>query len=154
MATVMSKIKNHPVLSPLYHKATRAALEKGAMLRHERPGTSSSARHSRGSVGRPRGWGIWTREVLPVTELSQGPPSWTLGDASDPLGHLGPSSDVEGGTRGPQNPLLSRLAPKAHLGSRQQGSVFVGGWIGARGANSQIMWEGDNLFFKKKKREI
>ena len=139
------------MLSPLYHKATRAALEKGAMLRHERPGTSSSARHSRGSVGRPRGWGVWTQEVLLVTELSQGPPSWTLGDASDPLGHLGPSSDVEGGTRGPQNPLLSRLAPKAHLGSRQQGSVFVGGWIGARGANSQIMWEGDNLFFKKKR---
>lgn len=25
----MSKIKNHPVLSPLYHMATRAALEKG-----------------------------------------------------------------------------------------------------------------------------
>lgn len=82
-----------------------------------------------------------------MTELSQGPPSQTLGDTSDPLGHLGPSSVVEGGKCSSQSPLLSRLAPKADLGSRQQGSVFVGGWIGARGANSKIVWEGGNLFF-------
>lgn len=140
------------MLSPLYHKATRAALEKGKQRSGMR-GLGPVLHTTAGAQWEvPWGWGIWTREVLQVTELSQGPPSWTLGDTSDPLGHLGPSSDVEGGTCGPRNPLLSRLVPKAHLGSRQQGSVFVGGWIGARGANSQIVWEGDNLFFKKKKK--
>lgn len=50
---------------------------------------------------------------------------------------------------GPQSlpHLLSWLALKAALGRRQQSSAFVGGWIGARGAGSQIEWEGDNLFF-------
>ena len=43
--------------------------------------------------------------------------------------------------------LLSWLAPKADLGRRQQGSEFVGGWIGASPASSQFEWEGDNLFF-------
>lgn len=50
---------------------------------------------------------------------------------------------------GPQSlsHLLSWLALKADLGRRQQGSAVVGGWIEARGAGSQIEWEGDNLFF-------
>ena len=90
------------------------------------------------------------QQAMKVTEPSQWPPSQTLGDTSDPLGHLGPSSDGGWGGRqcGPQSlPLHSQLALKADLGRRQQGSVFVGGWTGARGASSQIVWEGDNLFF-------
>lgn len=43
--------------------------------------------------------------------------------------------------------LLPWLVPKADLGRRWQGGAFVVGWIGARGLSSQIVWEGDNLFF-------
>lgn len=33
-------------------------------------------------------------------------------------------------------------------GSREQSVASVGGWSRARGAHSQIEWEGDNLFFQ------
>lgn len=33
-------------------------------------------------------------------------------------------------------------------GSREQSVASVGGWCRARGAHSQIEWEGDNLFFQ------
>lgn len=73
----MSKIKNHPVLSPLHHKARRAALEKGKQCSGMR-GLGPVVLHATAGAQweDPWGWDIWTREVLQVTELSQGPPSW------------------------------------------------------------------------------
>ena len=47
-----------------------------------------------------------------MTELSQGPASQTLGDTCDPLGHLGPSSDVEGANIAPRAPFSPGWLPR------------------------------------------